>query len=282
MSADATSLQQPADPASVATYGRVVEASLERIWENVLDWEHLPWLHAGTFSGIRLLGADEQGWRAVATLSAEHGGGETDVEVRLDRDNLRYTTRTAVEALLVTEIVTVLDPVGPHQTRIEVDFRVAGIDATQAAELGDYYKKLYTRLWDEDEVMMMARERCLATARDRAPAGALDDGEREAIVLGPIGELRARLPLLVETGGRLFRIVDHEGELLVHAARCPHRGGSLDVTIESGCVRCPWHGYSFDVTTGLSSDGRALRLERAPRAVVDEASGDVLLQWDRS
>ena len=30
---------------SVATYRRRIGASLERVWENVHDWEHLPWLH---------------------------------------------------------------------------------------------------------------------------------------------------------------------------------------------------------------------------------------------
>jgi len=33
----------------VTTYQRTIHASLERIWENVCDWEHLPWLYRSSF-----------------------------------------------------------------------------------------------------------------------------------------------------------------------------------------------------------------------------------------
>ena len=32
----------PPGPALASTYTREVRAGMERIWENVLDWEHLP------------------------------------------------------------------------------------------------------------------------------------------------------------------------------------------------------------------------------------------------
>jgi hypothetical protein len=38
------------------------------VWENVLDWEHLPWLHRTTFGHIRLLASSREGWRAEASL----------------------------------------------------------------------------------------------------------------------------------------------------------------------------------------------------------------------
>ena len=49
----------------VATYRRAIGASLERVWENVLDWEHLPWLHSGSFADIKCLDAGDWGWRAL-------------------------------------------------------------------------------------------------------------------------------------------------------------------------------------------------------------------------
>src|SRR5512143_3022502 len=76
----------------VAVYERVVGASLERVWENVLDWEHLPWLHAGTFGHVRLLDASDEGWRAEASLRA--GGAPFVLDVALDRPALRYHART--------------------------------------------------------------------------------------------------------------------------------------------------------------------------------------------
>ena len=47
-----------------AVYEREVAASLERIWENVLDWEHLPWLHRTSFQAIHEVEAGPSGWRA--------------------------------------------------------------------------------------------------------------------------------------------------------------------------------------------------------------------------
>ena len=52
----------------VAVYRRRVGASLERVWENVLDWEHLPWLHAGSFRSIHCRHAGDWGWRAQVWL----------------------------------------------------------------------------------------------------------------------------------------------------------------------------------------------------------------------
>jgi hypothetical protein len=57
-------LTRDSDLTTVATYRRTIGASAERVWENVLDWEHLPWLHSGSFSDIVCNGAGEWGWRA--------------------------------------------------------------------------------------------------------------------------------------------------------------------------------------------------------------------------
>ena len=36
----------------VGVYQRTVGVSTERVWENVHDWAHLPWLHGASFSSI--------------------------------------------------------------------------------------------------------------------------------------------------------------------------------------------------------------------------------------
>jgi phenylpropionate dioxygenase-like ring-hydroxylating dioxygenase large terminal subunit len=43
-----------------ATYTREVRAGIDRIWENVLDWEHLPALHEIYFSRVALV--DSGSW----------------------------------------------------------------------------------------------------------------------------------------------------------------------------------------------------------------------------
>ena len=46
---------QPPQPGSVVphvgTYRRVLPVNLERMFENALDWEHLPHLHSSSFGG---------------------------------------------------------------------------------------------------------------------------------------------------------------------------------------------------------------------------------------
>ncbi len=141
----------------VAVYQRTVHASLARIWENVLDWEHLPWLHRSSFTGIRLHAADAEGWRADVTIA---GTGPRDalIDVRLERGDHRYLTRTLAGAGAGSEILTRLDPVDRRTTRIAVEFRVPGVAPADADAVGAIYTRLYARLWDEDEGMMVRRQ----------------------------------------------------------------------------------------------------------------------------
>ena len=56
------------------TYRRQVHASIERIWENVFDWEHLPVLHESYFNKVQLLQRDENGWRVQGVSLLKQAG----------------------------------------------------------------------------------------------------------------------------------------------------------------------------------------------------------------
>jgi nitrite reductase/ring-hydroxylating ferredoxin subunit len=254
----------------VAIYRREVGAEVARVWENVLDWEHLPWLHRTSFSRIELASADAAGWRARVGL-ADASATEILLEVRTERDAGRYVSRTLAGPGAGTEIWTQLRPNGAR-TGIEVEFHVPGVAPERAPAVGAAFERLYARLWDEDEAMMVRRTHELARLRAPRPAGA------SPVALGPLAELRPRLPLAVEFGGERWRVVEVEGRLFAHSTRCPHWLGPLEqAPLEDGCVRCPWHGYRFDVRSGASRDGRRLRLPPAPSVRV-EASGEVILE----
>jgi nitrite reductase/ring-hydroxylating ferredoxin subunit len=258
--------------ASVGVYRREVSASLERIWENVLDWEHLPWLHRESFCRIECLDEGPAGWRARVGLAPEKTGQEILLELALEQPALRYVARTLEGPGRGTEIWTRLQPLAADRTRIEVEFLLPGIPPARREALGRAYLQLYTLLWDQDQAMMSRRAAQLAARTEPALAG--------SVPLGPLEALRARLPVLLKLGGRGFRVVEIEGELFAYAAECPHRRGPLeDAALEAGCVRCPWHGYRFDVRTGRSADGRRLRLAPAPRVVVDPESSEVELRF---
>lgn len=281
MARNASAEHSETRPESIGTYRRVVGASLERIWENVLDWEHLPWLHKDSFAGLRPVHHDELGWRAVVEFPAGQGGGEAEIELTTDRENNCYTTRTLSGEGAGTEIFTALDPIDFGSTRILVDFRVPGVSQADAEAVAEFLKSLYAHLWDEDEAMMVEREEALLRMAEQRKAPRRPDRERDPIPLGNEASVRSRAPFVIEIAGRKFRIVEHGGELLAHAVLCPHRGGPLsEVAVEEGCVRCPWHGYRFDVRSGLSTDGKALRLGAAPQVRVTGPGGDAYLAWD--
>ena len=248
---------------SVAVYRREVSASLERVWENVLDWEHLPWLHSESFSAIACEEAGSQGWRARVGLAPASAGQEILLELRREPGELRYVARTLEGPGSGTEIWTQLAPLAPGRTRVEVDFRLPGVRPEQREALGRAFVRLYTRLWDQDQAMMTRRAEQLALRGAAAPAS----GER--LALGPLAQLRPRLPLRVAFGGREFRVIELDGELIAHATQCPHRLGPLgDAPVEQGGVRCPWHGYVFDLRSGRCRGPDSLRLAPAPRVIV--------------
>jgi len=255
------------DLTSVAVYRRRIGASLERVWENVHDWEHLPWLHRESFASIALEEAGDFGWRARIGLH-----GEARPEIRLELvlgDDECYVSRTLEGPGARSEIWTRLRPVDASHTDIEVEFLLPDVPRARKGALGSAYVKLYTLLWDQDEGMMQRRAFLLAGPRG-APAGASLD-------LGPETELVGRTPLRVELGGRPVVVSRLEEGWVAFDALCPHMLGPLDAgAIEGGRVVCPWHGYAFDVRTGRGC-GEASRLRLAPPPRVELRGGRVLL-----
>ena len=121
---------------SVAVYRREVRASLDRIWENVLDWEHLPWLHRESFSRIECLEEGPSGWRAKVGLAPEKTGQEILLELVLERPARRYVARTLAGPGCGTEIWTRLAPSAPDRTQIEVEFRLPGVQPARGTRSG--------------------------------------------------------------------------------------------------------------------------------------------------
>ena len=272
MADHATAGDRAPGPPSVRVYRRVVRSSLERVWENVRDWEHLPWLHRTTFRSIECIRSDESGWRAKVEYMPALGSGTAEVELDIDLPSLSYVTRTLSGTGAGTDIITTLESIDAASTKIVVDFRVPDLAPEHATVVGDALESLYAGLWDEDEAMMKTRQRVL----DRERGAAVSEG---AVRLGPPGEVRGRAPFLVEIDGHEARVLAHEGTFLAYSTRCPHLGGPLgDCEIVDGVVECPWHGYRFDVVGGASSDGRGLRLGPAFEVVAEADSGDLILR----
>jgi nitrite reductase/ring-hydroxylating ferredoxin subunit len=208
----------------VGTYDRELAAPLPRLIENALDWEHLPHLHATDFAGIAVVDADHTGWSAEVTLP---GGGVLDLDLRLDRDRLGWTTKSRSAGRIVSRIASRAAAVDAATCRVSVAF-FADVPEGSAAQAGEFYRTLYARLYDEDEAMMIARQAALQ--RDAAAKRET----RTAVLAG--------------------------GELVSIPVYCPHQGLPLSTDPDgAGILTCPWHGYRFDARTGDCVSGPACR-----------------------
>ncbi len=248
----------------VATYTRRVGASAERVWENVHDWEHLPFLHAGAFRTIRCARADASGWRARVGLA---NGTEIDLELSLDADRRSYHARTLAGPGAGTDIWTRVREVAPDATEIAVSFFVPDVSAAAADRLGASFVQLYTRLWDEDEAMMQQRQAFLDGASPRPPR----PGAREPLPLGNAEALREKVPLAVELNGSAWWVREHAGRLVAHAAACPHWGAPLaSARLEAGAVVCRVDGFRFDLASGRGPASQRCRMPARAEVRVSE------------
>jgi nitrite reductase/ring-hydroxylating ferredoxin subunit len=245
--------------AHAGTYVRNVAASLARIRENVLDWEHLPALHASSFGSCELVDEDSDGWRI--RLTARGGGPAQILKLFIAADTSHYRVVTQAGPGATSEIRVDVTVTGPHACHVCVEYHVPVTDPAVLAMIGQGFVAIYELLWDEDEAMMQAREAALAP-RPRAP---------DRIDLGPENALA--LPLDFDLGAGRFRLIRHAGALMAHSRICPHWLGDIKGEPDGdGCLTCPWHGYRFDAATGRSADGRALRLAPAPRLTRENGS----------
>jgi nitrite reductase/ring-hydroxylating ferredoxin subunit len=259
----------------VATYTRSLPVSLERLYENALDWEHLPFLHGSSFFSIDCRDSGDWGWRAEVGLQPRERGETAILELLLDRACRRWITRNLSGEGEGTEIWTHAFAVEDRRTDIVVDFFVPGIVPDDVPAVGKFYQQLYAQLYDEDVSMMAERQQQLDRIKTRA------NRTHPARRLGRLEDLRARLPLTVDIDGEAFRVVEVGGEMLAHSLVCPHRLGPLDrAEVRDGEIECPWHGYRFDVRSRQSvRGGQSCRLAEAPLLSIDPVTSEVTLAW---
>lgn len=259
----------------IGTYRRVLPVSVERLYENAIDWEHLPYLHRTSFARIECLDAGAWGFRARVWPQPYDEQRTFVIELKLDRESRRWITSTLEGPGQGNQVWTHAFPIGDRETHIVVDFFAPGLAPEREAAVFDAYKILYSHLYDEDVQMMSERQAQLDAVRNRASAKSLSRR-----VLGSLEQVRRRLPLTIEERGRRFRIVEVDGQLLAHATVCPHTLGPLGTaTVTDGIIECPWHGFRFDVATGKCVSGHQCSLAPAFSIAVDAVNSDVIIEW---
>ncbi|MCB9684411.1 MAG: Rieske (2Fe-2S) protein [Alphaproteobacteria bacterium] len=233
-------------------YERRFPVSVDRYYENLLDWEHLPHLHPTNFGGVQLLAKGDRWWTAlVATAREDTPTRPTSVVVAEDRS--AYAVRNPTETVFVR-----LTEVGPHEVLADVSFHSVREprNAVVREALFDLYRKQFLTLSGEDLDAMLTREEALARLARRESEVA------EGTCLGTVDEVAARVPFVTTWLGSRFWVVRSGDGFVAHAADCPHMLGPV-TPMDEACgreVSCPWHAYRFDALTGDSTDARGLRL----------------------
>ena len=271
----------------VGSYRRRLPVSLDRMYENALDWQHLPHQHSSSFSDIQCHSSGAWGWRATVVSGLGADASSSVLELLLDREARRWITRNLEGPNAGAEIWTHVFEVSDRVLDIVVDFFVPGVPEVARDKVGMAYARAYELLYDEDVAMMAERQRQL----DRRLDG-ID--YTEEVDLGPIDALS--LPVTITLSGRSFvvnsladgnapevakeaaKAAAKAADWVVYPAQCPHQLGPLDQQpLVNGKVRCPWHGYVFDVKTGACISGSHCQLGQVPDLVVE--SGGLTLRW---
>ncbi len=239
----------------LGAYQRRLPVSMARMMENAHDWAHLPHLHASSFAGITLVESGPWGWRAIAALPEDKGGGEQALELLVDQDNGYWATTIVSGAGQGVQIHTQAKEISDRLIDIEVQFflPVSPDNDDQAAFMLQYLKDQYSLLYDEDLRLMEGRQKGLD---DRA-ASRNDGADVGPVMVGDIAALNPDETHFVETGAGRWAVRWHRDQWLAHSAVCPHLLGPLGegAINEDGEIVCPWHGYRFNIETGENRDG---------------------------
>lgn len=255
----------------IGTYTRELPISLDRMYENALDGEHLPYLHSSTFSYIDILESGDWGWRAKAGLHPRSKLTDMEIQLVLNKEEYCWKTTTLAGLGKGTEIWTHAIPLGENKIKVIVDFYIPKLPAILKSFYLDYYLSTYKTLYDEDLVMMSQRQEALDFKKESVSKTA-----EKIVLLGKENEIRNQLPFTFEFDTKRFCINEVNGELVAYSAMCPHMLGPLEnERLDGEVVECPWHAYRFNVKTGECISGQRCRLKTPPRLEVKAETGEL-------
>lgn len=262
-------------PCHVATYTRELPISLERMYENAIDGEHLPYLHRDSFSELTILESGNWGWHAKGHLAPKSFMNFMELELRLDRDKHRWITRTLSGLGKGSEIWTHAIPLEDNKIKVIVDFYVPKLPRFLKSMFAKEYINTYSKLYDEDLWMMATRQHELDRLKNRKSAQNHAQLNASSINLGNKAQVEQTLPVQFSLKGHPYRLIQLKDTLIAHSSTCPHMLGPLqDSDVINGKVECPWHGYQFDVITRECTTGQKCKLAPAPH--IQEKNGEII------
>ena len=291
----------------VGQYRRRMPVSLTRMYENALDWEHLPWLHSTSFRSIDCIESGDWGWRAKATL-ADADPSQLPAKSLWQQallksvrhqpwQLLKFGSRLAAQSLAAKSggSTVLLELKLDREQQRWITTTLEGVGAgtqiwTQVIEHGPQDIEVVVDFFVPDIPQPMAaplgqyyqnlyrrlydEDQDMMEVRQQALDATRRTNNQESVLeLGSLDSLTPKLPMVFSLKGRSWRLVQHHGELHIHNTLCPHMLGPLEnaAITESGNIRCPWHGYEFSLTDGSNQSGHKCQLAKPPIIELSES-----------
>lgn len=257
-------------------YVRRLPVNIARMMENAYDWEHLPYVHASSFSSIDLIDSGKWGWRAKIGLPDGASVGHQLIDLLVERGKNYWVSTVFSGPGKGFEIHTQATAITDQEIEVDVRFYLpaAPDDAATSEMILNHLSSQYATLYDEDLGLMSGRQNALDD-RQRWDAAELTSDD---IRVGLISDLDPNRVHVVETDAGRHCVRMWQDRWIVHSAVCPHLLGPLeDAAINAqGEITCPWHGYRFDVETGQNAENKCRAL--APPPLLIEAGGALFLR----
>lgn len=251
----------------LGNYVRNLPISLERMMENAYDWEHLPHIHASSFSSIELISGGPWGWRAKIGLPGGANGDYQLIDLLVEQAKHYWVSTVYSGPGAGVEIHTQATAISEHEIEVDVRFYFPEPPENDDAAkmiLG-YLQQQYKTLYDEDLALMRGRQ----TALDDRIRWAAGDVRASDVKVGALAGLDPDKVYTFDVGNGRFCVRYWEGRWHAHSAVCTHLLGPLDDAIltKNGEITCPWHGYRFDIVTGENCEEKCRALEAAPQLI---------------
>jgi nitrite reductase/ring-hydroxylating ferredoxin subunit len=251
----------------LGNYVRRLPISLARMMENAYDWEHLPYVHASSFSSIDLIDSGNWGWRAKIGLPEGAPASHQLLDLLVESDKHYWVSTVFSGPGTGIEIHTQATELADNEIEVDVRFYLPEAPENEAGAemILAYMQQQYATLYDEDLDLMSGRQEAL----DDRVRWSSSTPEPKDVLVGRTDELDLDQVHVVETEQGRFCVRHWQGKWLVHSAVCTHLLGPLENSAvnENGEVTCPWHGYHFDVRTGENTEQKCRALAHPPELV---------------
>ncbi|RXJ73988.1 hypothetical protein CS022_06870 [Veronia nyctiphanis] len=247
---------------------------IERMFENAIDGEHLPFLHSSTFAEINILESGRWGWEAELYMRPKSFMTKMRIRLELDRERNCWVTKTLSGLGKGTEIRTHAIPKGENQIKVVIDFYVPKLPGFLHKKYSEYYLSTYQRLYEEDFSMMSERQ--LALDFNKQGARRPRTEYTEGINLGLASVLQSEKSTMFVFDGKKYCLRFYQDKWIAYSATCPHMLGPLNESeIADGHIVCPWHNYRFDINTGQCSSNANYCLTTPPDIYHDPATDEL-------